>query len=80
MKLLSEAAESKDKSDQWKAAAHKLKGSSAQVGARRLSEYCRQAENDDKAAVESKKKIAANINKAFDEVRVFFELRERERE
>ncbi|HTK84460.1 MAG TPA: Hpt domain-containing protein, partial [Patescibacteria group bacterium] len=80
VKMLTESAEPNGNAEQWKAAAHKLKGSSAQIGARRLSEYCRQAENDFAAAPESKRKAAANINKAFEDIRVFFQLRERERE
>ena len=65
--------------EQWKSAAHKLKGSSAQVGAKHLSEFCRQAQDDDSASAEKKKMLAESIGQAFEDVKAFFRQRHDDR-
>jgi CheY-like chemotaxis protein/HPt (histidine-containing phosphotransfer) domain-containing protein len=61
--------------DEWRMAAHKLKGSAAQLGANRLSAICLQAEQRKDASSGEKASMLSDIEGFFEEVRVFFSRR-----
>ncbi|MBI1327271.1 MAG: response regulator [Alphaproteobacteria bacterium] len=58
--------------DTWRRAAHKLKGSSAQIGARILSSLALHAEKSPEASTTDKKKMLADMEEAFKQVKDFF--------
>ncbi|QQG35385.1 MAG: response regulator [Micavibrio aeruginosavorus] len=61
----------------WSGAAHKLKGSSAQIGADSLSALCLQAEKKTASlSLEEKKCILSEIENSFGKVEEFFESRQ----
>lgn len=61
----------------WKTAAHKLKGSSAQIGANSLSDACRKAqEGFSRLSKNEKQALLAEIERCFQEVCGFFEKRQ----
>jgi CheY-like chemotaxis protein/HPt (histidine-containing phosphotransfer) domain-containing protein len=62
--------------DDWRHAAHKLKGSSAQVGANPLSVVCLEAEKMHESAVAEKEKSLLRVKAEFSSVRKFFESRQ----
>lgn len=55
----------------WKKAAHKLKGSAANFGARALSSACKQAEDQYGATQSDKQKLLLLVNTAYTDVRDF---------
>ncbi len=55
-------------SDEWKKAAHKLKGSAANLGAEKLSAVCLKAEHHEPGAEEEKELILRDIEQAYFEV------------
>jgi HPt (histidine-containing phosphotransfer) domain-containing protein len=61
--------------EEWKMAAHKLKGSAAQLGAGRLSDTCRAAEETPNGSLQEKETLLHDIQAFFDEVRDFFQRR-----
>lgn len=61
--------------DAWKASAHKLKGSAAQIGADELAALCLQAEKDASLSVEDKKEVFARIQSIYEQIRKLFEAR-----
>jgi CheY-like chemotaxis protein len=56
----------------WKMATHKLKGSSAQIGAQVLAAACLKAESGYSSPQEEKMLLLANIEVGFENVRAFF--------
>jgi signal transduction histidine kinase/CheY-like chemotaxis protein/HPt (histidine-containing phosphotransfer) domain-containing protein len=68
--------EERNTNDDWKHAAHKLKGSAAQIGANKLSAVCLQAETKVGASQQEKKDIFKMIEKQFNDVKIFFRNRE----
>jgi signal transduction histidine kinase/NO-binding membrane sensor protein with MHYT domain/CheY-like chemotaxis protein/HPt (histidine-containing phosphotransfer) domain-containing protein len=63
--------------DDWRAAAHKLKGSSAQIGAANLSAIALEAEKAAASYPEDKKRLYDEIAVRFSEVETFFAARHR---
>ena len=61
--------------DDWRKAAHKFKGASANLGAVKLSELCYTAEQDFEAANDDKIILLTKIKDAYDEVKTFLEER-----
>jgi len=79
LRVFRESVASGEGGEPWKAAAHKLKGSAAQIGAARLSESCRRAEDDHAAGGEERKEHLEALSRDFEEIRVFFKQRDRDR-
>ena len=61
--------------EEWKMAAHKLKGSSAQIGSQALSELCLKAEHDSQADLQTKASYISDIENEFERVKAFFNKR-----
>ena len=61
--------------DDWRKAAHKLKGSAGQLGAARLAAACRTAETGHDAQAENRSAMLREIERHFTEVQDFFEKR-----
>ena len=66
-----------DGSESWRHAAHKLKGSSAQIGAHSLCAQCLKAEQECLSSPIAKKNMLADIEKGFALVKGFFQQRQR---
>jgi CheY-like chemotaxis protein/HPt (histidine-containing phosphotransfer) domain-containing protein len=62
--------------EQWKSMAHKLKGSSANLGAEKLSEACLKAEKLAEDSKQEKKALLENIEKCYSALLQCFENRE----
>lgn len=62
--------------DAWRHAAHRLKGSTAQIGAHTLSALCLKAERCDGSSPEDKMSILAEIIEEFSAVAEFFAKRQ----
>ncbi len=65
-----------NKNEAWNAAAHKLKGSSAQIGADALSGLCLRAEQESEFSQMEKKKLYLVVEQEFMKVKMFFESRQ----
>ena len=65
-----------DENDSWMHAAHRLKGSSAQIGAHSLFKLCLKAEQEFDATPDEKKNMLADIEKMFAVVKDFFQHRQ----
>jgi HPt (histidine-containing phosphotransfer) domain-containing protein len=50
----------------WRKAAHKLKGSAANLGAKLLAEYCKTAEMAHDQAIEDRRDLFQKIQNAYD--------------
>lgn len=74
--ILRECAEGTKTHEDWKRAVHKLKGSSAQLGASKLLSACLKAEEDPDCSLEDKKQFLRDMGSALDEIRAFFKSRE----
>jgi PAS domain S-box-containing protein len=76
LEILRQHVLGKNTDDTWKAAAHKLKGSAAQLGASRLAELCREGqERYNILTAEQKQTLLAKIEASFQQVKDFFERR-----
>jgi signal transduction histidine kinase/CheY-like chemotaxis protein len=62
--------------DEWRKASHKLKGSSAQIGAAGLARLCLTAESGCAAALVQKRAMLLDIEKGFRDVERFFASRQ----
>jgi signal transduction histidine kinase/CheY-like chemotaxis protein len=62
--------------DAWNAAAHKLKGSSAQIGANSLSALCLKAEHESLLSKDQKREMLSEIESSFMKLKRFFEKRQ----
>jgi len=62
--------------EDWERAVHKLKGSSAQLGAGKLLSVCLRAEETPNSSMEDKKHYLQDMESALDEIRTFFKSRE----
>jgi signal transduction histidine kinase/NO-binding membrane sensor protein with MHYT domain/CheY-like chemotaxis protein len=69
--------EGKNTDHDWKLAAHKLKGSSAQIGVSALSALCLKAELTSQGHIDDRRSLLAEIQKIFMEVKHFFEERQK---
>ncbi len=58
--------------EQWRHAAHRLKGTAAQIGAQRLSDCCRDAEMLFQAPAEEKARLLLAIEIQLGEIRLLF--------
>jgi len=74
--LMSSHQDSEQGNDVWAHAAHRLKGSTAQIGAHSLSALCLRAEQGGESSSEDKKSILAQISKEFAAVAEFFRERQ----
>lgn len=63
-------------SDAWNAAAHKLRGSSAQIGANGLSVLCLEAERGSRFSQKEKEALFIDIEASFMQIKSFFESRQ----
>ncbi len=63
--------------DDWRMAAHKMKGSSAQLGANALSALCSRAEREFRHAKDEKRAHLNAIENALDQIVKYFEARRR---
>lgn len=63
--------------NEWKMMTHKLKGSSAQIGANKLQKSCLEAEHKIDASIEEKEQLLNEIITGFNEVKSFFEIRKK---
>jgi len=61
----------------WRKAAHKLKGSAAQIGARKLAEICLTAELLKSPQPQEKEMFIGSIERGFAEVQNFFAMRQK---
>lgn len=76
LEILRQHVLGKSTDDAWKAAAHKLKGSAAQLGASGLAELCREGqESYNILTVEQKQQLLAQIEASFQQVKDFFRQR-----
>lgn len=62
--------------EEWKQVVHKLKGSSAQIGANNLLAICKEAESKDAASLADKQELLTRIEGDFATVKRFFEDRQ----
>lgn len=74
--MLKSSSESKTKNDDWKNAAHRLRGSAAQIGAHGLSALCHTAEQGYQSLPQEKKLVLGDIESAFAAVKDFFQKRQ----
>jgi PAS domain S-box-containing protein len=74
--LMSTHQDSEQANDVWRHASHRLKGSTAQIGAHALSALCLKAEQSDRSSPNDKKVILAQIVKEFAAVSEFFRKRQ----
>ena len=65
----------KQPEDSWRIAAHKLKGSAAQIGAQKLSDICLEAEKGVNDNVEHKTLMVKEIRRGLEEIAIFFKKR-----
>ncbi|MDE1151613.1 MAG: ATP-binding protein [Micavibrio sp.] len=63
--------------EKWRKAAHKLKGSAAQIGARRLAEICLTAELAASPQPQEREAFIGTIERGFAEVQNFFAMRQK---
>ena len=75
LQILEEHIRGMNSNDQWRMASHKLKGSSAQIGANKLSQFCAAAEKAESESMEQKSLLIQDIKKGFEEVSLFFKSR-----
>ena len=61
--------------NEWKSAAHKLKGAAANLGAEKLSALCFEAESGFTAPRDKKRAILSSIRKSYKEVQSFLDQR-----
>src|SRR5690606_33863984 len=73
--VLKKHLEGKLLEDGWCQAAHKLKGSSAQIGANTLADACRKADTIHLEPLHAKQLVYDEIRGRFQEVRAFFQRR-----
>ena len=66
----------KNSNDDWKSAAHKLKGSAAQLGASPLSEVCSKAQEIYETSLQDKQELLTEINRLYEKVKEFFTSRQ----
>jgi signal transduction histidine kinase/DNA-binding response OmpR family regulator len=64
---------------EWSAASHKLKGSSAQIGAGVLSALSLKAEHGQDLPLDEKKSLLSEIESSFNKIRLYFEERQTNR-
>lgn len=64
-----------DPTDQWKAAAHKLKGAAGYVGAEQMKTLCAHAQNMEAANTEERTRTYEKIEQSYNAVRHFLEER-----
>ena len=76
LSVLRDHVEGKKTENDWKMAAHKLKGSAAQIGANRLAAACLKAESSYSASQNEKMLLLAEVQIGFESVRVFFRGRQ----
>ncbi len=57
--------------DVWHLHAHSLRGTSLNLGAKKLGDLCKKAQNDDRAPVEAKNTMLENIRAEYEQVRQF---------
>ena len=62
-----------DDADEWRKMAHKIKGSAANLGAHRLSEHCKLAEQHYQQTKEEKKAMLDAIKQGIIELETFFQ-------
>jgi signal transduction histidine kinase/DNA-binding response OmpR family regulator len=74
--VLKAHVDGKNNDNSWKSAAHRLKGSTAQIGANALSSFCIQAEQRCQSSSDEKETIFAHIEAGFAAVKDFFEKRQ----
>jgi CheY-like chemotaxis protein len=77
LKVMKDHLAKMSSNDDWNMAAHKLKGSSAQIGADNLSAWCLKAENVSGSILAEKESLLANIEEEFMRVKTFFEDRQK---
>lgn len=75
LQTLEEHLQDKTTAEEWRIAAHKLKGSSAQIGAARLTTVSLKAEKAGDISTEEKILCVAEIKKELEEVALFFRKR-----
>jgi signal transduction histidine kinase/CheY-like chemotaxis protein/HPt (histidine-containing phosphotransfer) domain-containing protein len=76
LKILKAHISGENTNDSWSAGAHKLKGSSAQIGANHLSALCLKAEHESQLPFEEKRALLAEIENSFEKVKEFFKARQ----
>lgn len=62
---------SNDDNENWRSAAHRFKGASANLGANTLAKHCKQAEDGFELSSDEKKKILSEIQDELNKVRDF---------
>lgn len=62
-----------ENNDEWRARAHELKGSAANLGANTLAEFCKQAIDAENASSEEKSTLLKHIEQAYRDVKEFFQ-------
>lgn len=67
---------SSDNASNWKASAHKIKGSAANLGANSLAALCKQAEDGFEMPSQEKQPLCVRIEQALAEVQTFMEGRQ----
>jgi HPt (histidine-containing phosphotransfer) domain-containing protein len=75
LQTLEEHIRGLNNNDSWKMASHKLKGSSAQIGASKLSGFCLLAEKATDESLEQKALFLGDIKKGLEEISLFFKRR-----
>lgn len=60
-----------DRSNEWKSAAHRLKGSASNLGASQLAQACKEAETHADASTEAKQQYLIEIIQDLEEVRAY---------
>jgi HPt (histidine-containing phosphotransfer) domain-containing protein len=63
-------------SDGWRTAAHALKGTSYNLGAKLLGDYCKTAQEQNNASRDEKQEILENINSEYGRVRAYIKAGE----
>lgn len=69
---LGQALES-NKSDEWKAAAHALKGTSYNLGAQKLGDYCKIAQDKSDLTPQEKQQLLSSITQEYADVKTYLE-------
>lgn len=77
LQTLEDHIQGMNQNDSWRMASHKLKGSSAQVGANKLSEYCLAAERAIDESLEQKALLLKDVKRGLEEVSLFFKARQK---
>ncbi|MBA4749804.1 MAG: Hpt domain-containing protein [Alphaproteobacteria bacterium] len=60
----------------WRAAAHALKGTSYNLGAKKLGDYCKIAQEQNDASRNTKEEILQNISSEYERVRAYIDAGE----